>query len=828
MKLKIAIRNLFKNPFVTTVAVISLALGIGANAAIFSLFNQILLRELPVTRPDLLVNLSSPGPRQGSVSCDFIADCDFVFTYPMFRDLQREQTPFTDIAAQVFFSANLSYEKQTQSGRGLVVSGSYFPALGLQPALGRLIASSDETTPGEPHIVVLTHDYWRSRFNANPGILNQILTVNGQPMTIVGVAPAGFTGTTVGTIPQVFVPLTAVDTAIPGFKPFQDRRNYFLYLFARLKPGVSLTQAAAAINGPYHNIINSVDAPLQRMSEQTLAKFKAKELRLDPGKRGSSELQKQSRIPLTLLTGVTIFVLFIACANIANLLLARAAARSAEMAIRLSIGGSRRQLVGQLLIESCLLGALGGALSLPVAQWTLRVIGSLIPAELGGINYGVDPPTTAFAAALTLGTGILFGLFPALHSSRPDLMSELKGQTGRSSGSQGAARFRVSLATAQIALSMALLILAGLFTKSLFNVSRTELGFQTDKLITFAVSPGLNGYPSEKMVQVYERIESELSTLPGVTGITSSTVPLVGGDNSGTNVSVQGFQGGLDVDEHSMYTAIGEHYFQTLGIPLIAGREFTASDANGTPKVAIVNEKFAEKFNLGSDAVGKRMSMGRATKLDMEIVGLTRSAKYSEVKSEIPPVFFLPYRQRAPVPATNFYVRTAADPRQVLPAIQPLVARVDSNLPVEHLRTMPEQVNDNIAITRVIAILSASFASLATLLAAIGLYGVLAYTVAQRTREIGVRMALGAAPSGVRRMVLRQVLWMTLIGGTIGVGAALALGRFGESLLFQLNGRDPVVLTLAAGLLALVALGAGFIPAHRASRVDPIRALRYE
>src|SRR5215813_13391517 len=359
MKLKLAIRGLLKNPFVTIIAIVSLALGIGANAAIFSIFHQILLRDLAVVEPDRLVNLSSPGPKQGGTSCGDIGDCDSVFSYPMFRDLERKQDVFTGIAAHVFFGANLAYGGQTEHGRGLVVSGSYFPVLGLQPALGRLLAQTDDGTIDEPHVVVLSHDYWRKRFAENPGILNQTLTINGQPMTIVGVAPKDFQGTTIGAAAQVFLPITMMRFAWPGFDSFENRTQYWAYLFARLKPGVTMDQAASAMNGLYHNIINDVEAPLQRMSEQTLARFKAKQMKLDPGNRGQSQMHTEAKVPLVLLLGVTGFVLLIACSNIANLLLARGATRGAEMAVRLSIGANRRHLIAPPSCELYILALLG-------------------------------------------------------------------------------------------------------------------------------------------------------------------------------------------------------------------------------------------------------------------------------------------------------------------------------------------------------------------------------------------------------------------------------------------------------------------------------------
>ena len=828
--LKFALRTLFKSPFVTIVAIVSLALGIGANAAIFSLFNQILLKPLPVPEPTRLVNLSAPGPKPGSQNCSQAGDCDTVFSYPMFRDLEQVQTPFTGIAAHVSFGANLSARGQTQNGDGMLVSGSYFPVLGLTPALGRLLTPEDDRVPGESHVLVLSYAYWQSRFALDPTVLNQPLIVNGQSMTIVGVAPKGFDGTTLGVKPEVFAPITMRGFSQPS-KAFDNRRNYWAYLFARLKPGVTIEQARTAMASPYRNIVHDVEAPLQKgMSPQTMAKFQAKPMLLAPGSGGQSGVTREAKAPLTLLFGVTGFVLLIACANIANLLLARGASRAGEMAIRLSIGAGRGQLVRQLLGESCLLALFGGAGGMVVAQWTLNLMAALLPAQaLDTVTLTIDPIVMLFAGGLAIGTGVLFGLFPALHSTRPDLISALKGQSGQPSGARTAARFRTSLATAQIALSMALLVSAGLFARSLANISRVDLGLKADNVIMFQVSPSLNGYKPEQSRQLFERVEDEIAALPGVTGVTSSTVPLLSGSNWGNDVAVEGFKSGPDVDTNSRFNEVGPGYFNTLGIPLLAGRDFTRGDALAAPQVAIVNEAFAKKFNLGRDAVGKRMSnKGDSSPLTMEIVALVKNAKYSDVKREIPPLFFIPYRQDETIGAINFYVRTGADPVPFLANIPKVLARIDANLPVERLRTLPQQVRENVFLDRFISVLSASFACLATLLAAVGLYGVLAYTVSQRTREIGLRMALGAAPSRVRAMVLRQVGVMVAIGGVIGLTAAIGLGRLAQSLLFELQGTDPIVLAAAGVSLALVALAAGFIPAYRASQVDPMSALRYE
>ena len=830
--LKLAFRRLFKAPFVTSVAILSLALGIGANAAIFSLFNQMLLRPLPVPAPKDLVNLSAPGPKPGSNSCNQAGNCDSVFSYPMYRDLQKAHAVFTDIAAHVLFGANLAFHNQTMSGQGVLVSGSYFPVLGIQPAAGRLLSPEDDKKVGESQVVVLSHAYWTTRFDRNPGVVGDTLIVNGQHLTIVGVAPEGFDGTTLGAKPQVFVPITLRGLMNPGFNQFHNRRSYWAYLFARLRPGVTIDQARTQLNVQYHAIVNDVEAPLQRgMSDQTMARFKAKELGLAPGARGQTSVDREARVPLLLLFAVTGLVLLIACANIANLLLARAAGRSSEMAIRLSIGAKRRQLIGQLLTESIVLAVIGGLAGLLVARWTLDLILAMLPTEAAEtLPLTMDGQVLVFAAAVTIATGLLFGLFPAWHSTNPNLLGTLKGQAGQPGGGRSAKWFRASLATIQIAISMALLVCAGLFTRSLMNVSRVDLGIKVEQLATFGVSPELNGYSPERSKQLFERLEEELGAQPGVTQVAAATVPALGGSNWGTGVAVEGFQSGPDTDTHSMFNEVSPGYFSAMGIRLLGGREFTASDKKGAAKVAIINEAFAKKFNLGANPVGKRMSDsgGPQPTLDIEIVALAKDSKYSEVKDAVPPLFYRPYRQDDRVGSMSFYVRTSGASEQVIQTIRRVVANVDPNLPVEGLRTMEEQVRNNVFIDRMISTLSAGFAVLATLLAAVGLYGVLAYTVAQRTREIGLRMALGAAPNRVRAMVLRQVGVMTLIGGTIGLIAAIWAGRAAKSILYQMEGHDPVVLVSSVVLLTIVALAAGFIPAHRASRVDPMLALRYE
>ena len=829
--LKLAARMLIRTPFVTAIAILSLALGIGANSAIFSLFDQMLLTPLPVPAPEQLVNLSSPGPKPGSQSCGNAGSCDEVFSYLMFRDLEREQSVLTGLAAHVSFGASLAIKSEPMAGSGLLVSGSYFPTLQVQPALGRLFVPADDEVLGANYIAVLAHTFWQNRFGADPGVVGQTMIINGGTYQIIGVAPAKFDGTTLGARPDVYVPISMRTAVSPGFTRFENRQVYWAYLFGRRKPGVSVDQASAALNAIYRPIITDIEAPLQAgMSDGTMQQFRTKTLGVVAGPQGQSSVDDEARTPLYLLFGVTGVVLLIACANIANLLLARGAGRAAEMGVRLALGANRRQLLSLLLTESVLLALLGGAASLVVAQWTLTFIGTLLPPDaVRTLQFELQPSVVVFAGVLSIGTGIFFGMFPALHSTRNDLISVIRAGAGQLTGGKAAARFRASLVTLQITLSMALLVSAGLFLKSLMNVSRVDVGYQLDNFVTFGVGPVRAGYDTLRAAVYFARVEEELAAIPGVTGVTSAQVALLAGNNWGTGVRVQGFEGGPDVDNGSRYNEVGGGYFTTLGVTLIDGRDIAASDIAKGSKVAVVNQTFAKKFGLDRDAVGKFMGASSTRdSLDMQIVGLVPDVKYSDVKDTIPPVFYTPWRQDQSVGYLSYYVKTSLPPEQLLTTIPTVLKAIDPTIPVEDLKTMPQQIRENVFLDRMISILSAAFAILATLLAGVGLYGVLSYTVSQRTREIGVRMALGADAAKVRGLVLRQVAIMTLIGGAIGIAAALGLGQAARSLLFGLEGHDALVFSISILLLAVVALAAGFVPARRAASVNPMAALRYD
>jgi predicted permease len=476
-----------------------------------------------------------------------------------------------------------------------------------------------------------------------------------------------------------------------------------------------------------------------------------------------------------------------------------------------------------------LLAVVGGAASLLVAQWTLGAMSSLMPPEAAEtMQFSLRPSVILFAGATSVATGILFGLFPALHSTRSDLISAIRAGAGQITGGRAAARFRAGLVTAQIALSMALLIISALFLKSLINVSRTDLGVRVDNIATFSIVPRRTGYDSVRSAVLFNRVEQELAAVPGVTGVTDGLIPMLAGNNSNNSLHVQGYLCGPDVDCNASYNETGADYFKTFGVPLVAGREFTRADQLGAQRVAIVNEAFARKFKMGNDVVGKFLGEDDNDSLNIQIVGLVRNVKYSDVKDTVPPVYYRPWRQDAGTGGLYFYVKSSLPPGQMLGTLRATMQRIDPSLPVEDLKTMAQQVKENVFIDRMISILSSAFALLATLLAGVGLYGVLSYSVEQRTREIGVRMALGADGARVRALVMKQVGAMMFVGGAIGIGGALGLGRAARSLLYQLEGHDPVAFAIAVALLACVALAAGWVPARRAALVDPMHALRYD
>lgn len=839
--LRYALRSLTRRPLVTTVAVLSLALGIGVNTAMFSVFDRLLLRRLPVPAANEVVNVTSPGPRPGSRSTGDGGQLDAVFSYPLFRDLERLDGDALRMAAHRDFRANLAYRGQTSDAEGVLVSGNYFPALGIRPALGRLLGPDDDRVQGAHPVVALSHSYWSTRFGADPSVLGGTLVVNGEPMTIVGVGPAGFSGNTTTDRPQVFMPLMMAERAFRDaqWNGMTARNNHWLYVFARLRSDLSREQAEALVNVPFAALIKDVEFPALRsgMGERDRAAFQERRIILQDGSRGRDSNRDETKGILLLMFAITGFVLAIACANVANLLLARVADRSMEMSVRLSLGASSARLLRLLLVESLVLGIVSALAALVVGRMTLSGLFATMPADdVAILDFTMSPAVFLFALALGVGTSVLFGLFPAIHGIRSSVRAGLQAESARTAGSRTANRFRASLATSQIALATALLAVAGLFIVSLVNLARTELGIRRDGLVTFRLSPYLNGYSTAQAFVLFDQVEEQLRGLPGVVSVTESTVPLLSNSNWYNNITVEGFDAGPDADTNVSVARVGTDYFRTLGIPLLTGRELTRADGENAPRVAIVNEAFGRKFNFGANVIGKRLAIGAGGNrpLDIEIVGLVRDAKYSEIKEPPPPQLVMAYRQpdapgrQGAVGPLTFYARTTSDTGALLGAIPPLVARLDANLPIVNLRTMDDQIWDNTTPQRVLGTLSSSFALVATLLAAIGLYAVLAYGVTRRLREIGIRVALGAQPRDVRWLVLAQMARMTLVGGVVGAALALVLGRLAQAMLFGVEGTDAAIIVAAVLVVVVVAVAAGILPARRATSVNPIVALRNE
>lgn len=828
-ELRDSLRALYLRPGFTLLAVLTLAIGIGANTAVYSLFEQLLVRPLPVPAPQELVNLNAPGPKFGATSNGSAGSRDAIFSYPMWRDLRARQQVFTDIAAHRSLSVNLAFRGQPQPGRALMVSPNYFDVLQLQPALGRLITTQDDRGIGEPRIAVLSHAYWTQRLGADPAVLNQAIRVNGQLLTVVGVAPPGFAGTTLGTQPEVFVPLALRWLLSPQeADDHENRLSYWLYLYARLRPGVSIEAAELGINQVYAPLIQS-EVPLQQgIDAGTLAQFAARRVTLEPGARGQSSLIGQARTPMTMLMAVALLVLIVASLNTANLLLARASARGGEWAVRTSIGAGRWQLVRLQLLECGWLALLATALSVPLAYASLRALALTIPPDAASvIDAGINLPVFAYALLVGLASILIAGMAPALLASQTAPAMVLKRASTQSGGGRTQV-LRSALSTVQIALSMAALVLSALFIQSLIHLSRIDLGMRVDTLAMLTVSPERNGYDVAHRQRLYAELEAALAAVPGVHAVTSSMVPLLAESDWGSGISVEGYTAPTPAAAQSSYNEIGADYFRTLQVPLLRGREFTAADTAGRPKVAIVNRRFAEHFGLGTEAIGKRMAIGSTETLDIEIVGLVADTHYANVKEGQPPLFFLPRLQDESLGTLTFYVRGERPPERLLGELRAAVARVDADLPIENLRPVTEQIRESLTMEHFVSLLSSAFAALATLLAAAGVYGLLSYSLTQRTREIGLRMALGAASGDIRRSMLAHAFKLYALGGAIGLLLAIAVGHAAQSLLYGVSAMDPATLAVAALLLSAVALASAWWPARRAARIDPMVALRWD
>jgi predicted permease len=822
-------RMLAKHPGFTATAVLTLGLGIGANTAIFSLINQVLLRRLPVQNPNELVILRAPGLMKGHVWSD--GDEAQSWSYPMYKRLRETNQAFSGLVARFAIPVTVANQGQTERAGGELVSGNYFEVLGVRPALGRLFTLEDDKVPGAQPVTVLSHGYWMRRFGGDPAILNQTLLVNNTALTVVGVAQAGFTGVQVGESSDVFVPFMMKAQMTPERSGLDDWNDQYLAIMGRRKPELSLAQTEAAINAAYRPLLQEQLLTITGWDEKKREQFLSKKVLLLPGAKGRSTLQNDSGQPLTALFVMVVLVLLIACTNVANLLLAQGAARQRELAIRTAMGASRGRMIRQLLAESLLCALAGGALGLVLGAWLMTLLTPFVASNLGikGLSTSLDVSVLSFALGATLASGIFFGLIPAWRVTRNAIAQTLKDQASTSSAGGSHVGARKMLVSGQVAFTLLLLAGAFLFVRTLSNLRKQNLGLRTENVISFSISPILNGYDTARSIALIDQLRARMASVPGVSAVGASEIGTLTGTDMGANVTIEGSKDLSSEDSHINYDPVSPSYFSTLGVPLLSGREFNDGDAAGKPKVAVISETMVKKYFAGRNPFGLHFAFGGGTvKPDIEIVGVVKDVKQAHVHDPDVPYIYLPYAQRPHIREMTFYAYTQQQPLLMTAALRNEVRALDPNLPIYNVKTLEQVVDEDLFGQRIVAWLSAGFGTLAALLAAMGIYGVLAYLVVQRTREIGIRMALGAETAHVRFLIVKEVGTMVLLGIAVGIPLAYALAKFSESLLFGVHAGDPRIYALGIALIALIALAACYLPARRATRVDPLVALRYE
>jgi len=810
------------------VALLSLALGIGANTAIFTLINQLILQYLPVRNPEELVLLSARGNHYGSNSGPN------AISYPMYQDFREKNQVFSGMFCRHGDMVSITFGGRTELAAAELVSGNYFPVLGVGAAAGRVFNASDDLFQGGHPLAVISYGYWRSRFAGDRGIIGKKIVVNGSPITIIGVSQQGFDGVEPGYGPQIRIPITMQDSLPPNqpYPQLNNRRRRFIQVFGRLKPGMTLERAKAGLQPLFHQILEREvqDAAFAKASPYSKQQFLKMWMDTLPGSKGHSQLRQQFSKPLLALMAIVALVLLIACSNLANLLIARASARQKEIAVRLALGAGRWRLIRQLLVESILLSFIGGAAGLALAVWMDRILISFQPPDIWGIALSVAPDATIlmFTLLISLLTGILFGLVPALQATRPVLATTLKDEAGSVAGGASAG-LRKSLVVAQVALSLLLLVGAGLFIQSLSKLKELDPGFQTRNLVMFEVEPTLSGYKAEWTRDYYRQLIERLQALPGVSSAALAVVPLLINDEWDNWVTIEGYtpKQGEVPDPHMQFCS--PKFFETLKIPILLGRDFTIKDGQSAPKIGIVNQKFAKRYFGDQNPIGRHVGFGidPGTKTDIEIVGVAGDTKYENMRDEIPYELYVPWIQHF-VGSMTAYVRTETAPVSFFASLRRTVREVDASVPMYGMRTVDQQVETSLVTERLLATLSTVFGALATLLAAVGLYGVMAFMVTRRTREIGIRMALGASGGSVVWLIMREVLILAVTGLAIGLAAAFGLTRLVEAQLFGVKATDVATTMLATFGIAAVAMLAGYLPARRATAVDPMQALRFE
>ena len=841
--LKHAYRMLMQSKGWTLVVLLSLAIGIGATTALFTAVNGLLLQTIPIPAPESLVVLKWSGKNnmvRSSSDYGFSApykgeNVRSTFSNNIYRQLRSANQTMTDVIAGTSiesfnFASNGSSEIATAFG----VSGNYFKVLGVSAIVGRTIEDSDERPDAEP-VAVLSHGFWQRRFSGDTSIVGKTVRLNTTPVTIIGVLPASFIGIQrmAEQSRDVFVPY-AIEPRLAAGSPFalsgpppkprvDEPTNWYLQIAGRLKPGATIEQVKGNLAGPFEQAaragMQSFEAALteadRKLSRNQREGDAVPALLALPGARGIYDLDRTSSRSASVLSAVVVLLLLIVCANVANLLLSRAAVRYREVSVRLSMGASRRRLVRQLLTESLLLSGTGGALGIALGYWSKK----LLPF---GQNTSIDWRVLAFVAGISILTGLTFGLIPALRATEVDLASAMK----ENSRSVVASRTWLSkgLLITQVAVSVVLLIGAGLFVRTLQNLKSVDIGFNAANILMFRVNPALNGYSPERMTQLYQRVQSALEALPGVRSVSFTRNALLSGSTSITGIYRQGQTDKKALDMY--YMAVAPKFFDTLQIPIVMGRDFNERDVASPEGAAIINETAAKKYFANENPIGQRIGQNIEDSGKTEIIGIIRDTKYDTVRDAAPATMYTPIR-----PGTRsltVMVRTASEPAALTETVRTAMRQVDPDVPMTGVTTQSDQVDARFAQERLFALAYSLFGVLALLLACIGLFGLMSYSVSRRTNEIGIRMALGAQRAGVVGMVLRESMLMVAIGVVVGLAGAIAGGRFVESVLFGLSTTDAWTISAAIGATVLVSLAAGYLPARRASRVDPMVALRYE
>jgi predicted permease len=842
-----AARMLKKQYGFTTIAVLSLALGIGANTAIFSVVDSVLFKRLPVSEQEQLVlfkSLTVPDFNFGGFNGNTSPDPSGMtaatsFPYQTFARLREQKGALSEIFAFAGLGVNVNVDGQADVARAQVVSGNYYRGLGVQPSIGRTITDSDDQAAATP-VAVISNRFWVRRFNRDQAVIGKQIKLNNLAFTIVGVTPEEFTGTgQVGSSPDISVPLALEPALNADRSRMKGAGQWWLRVMGRLQRGVTAEQARGSLESVFQqSVLEHRAARVQPQGQPPLPTLEPKDyprLAMDSGSQGEMDVRRRFAPQLYLLLGVVALVLLIACANVANLVLARASSRQKEIAVRLAMGAGRWRLIRLLLTESVMLSLIGGALGVIFASWIKDVfltVGNWGGEGMAAVNPSLDLRVLGFTIGLSLLTGLLFGIAPALRSTRVDLTPSLK-ETGRSSSGPSRSLLTKSLVVAQVAMSLLLLIGAGLFLRTLHNLQTVPVGFNSENLLLFSVNPNLLGYKETALANLYRQMFDRIEAVPGVSHVTFSRNALLSGSISGRDVYLGGSAATAD-GPHRLASEIRVHhvrenFFETMEIPLLLGRSPTPQDDERAPKVVVVNQGFARLVSAGDQAIGQRFGFSADKPTELEIVGVVKDTKYGYLREEAPPTVYVPWLQELRgVGGVTFEIRTAGDPVTFAPAVRQAVREVDPNLPMSGVMTQVQLTNESLRTERVFARLLSLFGLLALALAAIGIYGVTAYAVSQRTKEIGIRMALGARRYDVLKLVLSQGLILTLIGVVIGTGGAIWLTRLMKTLLFGISATDPVTFIVIALLLAAVAMLASYVPARRATKVDPLVALRYE